>query len=63
MWTVTSDNVTRFTVDVMGLQLIVLLKSRNRIMCIKYTGISIMDALVKIYDMLFLNRLRLCTEK
>ena len=40
-------------------KLIVLFKSGNRMMCNNYRGISIMDTLSKIYDILLLNRLKL----
>lgn len=40
-------------------KLVVLFKAGNRLMCNNYRGISIMDTLVKIYDTLILNRLKL----
>ena len=40
-------------------KLFVLFKSGNRLLCNNYRGISIMDSLAKIYDILILNRLQL----
>lgn len=40
-------------------KLIILFKSGNRMICNNYRGISIMDTLAKIYDVLLLNRLKL----